>query len=454
MARIVGKVDGVPMNTAAEAVEQVGGIEDEYFFEGSATRYRLAGGATEYPTDGRWDIEAVDEQPFRTRMLVLRPGSPADFNGTVIVEWNNVSAGENFLGGRGAAQLLQDGFTIAGVSAQAAGIEGMPDHPLALAGQAMPALKTNDPARYQSLRHPGDDFSYDIYTQAGQLLAPDRPRGVDPLGGLDVRHVLASGGSQSAARLAGYINGIHAVASVYDAFLLLVFPNAPCALNRASAPAELPQTGGLNIFDLLEWYTHRLRDDLDVPIIVLNSEAEASECYPNTQPDTALLRWWEVAGTGHAGLMPAEDLDAMVELLGPGGITVSFAPAVRAAFHALLRWLDCGPPPPHQPRLLKQGDPAQLPRDEHGNAIGGIRWPDLEAPLGTHVAEHFGDELNTLTGNSTPFEPEKVRALYPDHAAWLATYRAALDHLVETEVVLPDDAAEMRARAEVRPLPV
>ena len=122
------------------------------------------------------------------------------------------------------------------------------------------------------------------------------------------------------------------MAPVYDAFLLLVFPNSPCALNAASAPAELKQTGGANFVHLLEWYTHLLRDDLDTPIIVLNSEAEASECHPNTQPDTELLRSWEVAGTGHTGLMATEDLEAMAALMGPGGNTVSFAPAVRAAF--------------------------------------------------------------------------------------------------------------------------
>ena len=200
MAVIVGKVDGTPMNTVGDAVEKVGGIEEEFFFEGTAARFALAGGAAEYPTNGRWDVEQTDAQPFRTRMLVVRPGNPADFNGTVIVEWNNVSAGENFLGGRGAGQLLEDGFAIVGVSAQVAGVEGMPDHPLAALGQPFPALKTNDPARYETLHHPGDDYSYDIYTQAGLLLATDRPREVDPLGGLQVRHVLASGGSQSAAR--------------------------------------------------------------------------------------------------------------------------------------------------------------------------------------------------------------------------------------------------------------
>ena len=450
MAKIVGKVDGVPMNTAAEAVEQIGGIEEEYFFEGTATQFRLAGGATEYPTDGRWSLEPADQEAFRTRMLVLRPGDPADFNGTVIVEWNNVSGGELFAAGRSARQLIEDGFAVVGVSAQSVGVEGRPGLPT---DQQQPALKINDPERYGSLHQPGDDYSYDIFTQAGQLLGPDRPRDLDPLGGLDVRHLIAMGASQSSARLATYVNALQPVTSVYDAFLLIVFPNVPCALNAASAPAELPQTGGTNVFHLLEWYTYLLRDDLDVPIIVLNSEAEASECHPNTQPDTEFLRWWEVAGTGHGGMMSAEDMEAFAALM-PAGNRVSFAPAGRAAYHALRRWLDGGAPPPHQQRLLKAGDPARLPRDEHGNAIGGIRWPDLEAPLGTHTAEHFGDGLNMLIGNSTAFPPEKVKALYPDHGTWFAKYKAAVDQLVAAEVVLPDDAAEMRARAEVRPLPV
>ena len=445
MATIVGKSEGVPMNSAARAVDEVGGIEEEYFFEGRAERFRLAGTLSEYPSNGRWGIEPVDDQAFRTRMLVLRPRNTADFNGTVIVEWNNVSAGENFLGSRSASRLIMDGFAVVGVSAQAAGVEGD--------GRPMPTLKTYYPERYGSLHHPGDDFSYDIFSQAGSLLTTDRPREIDPLGGLEVRHLVAAGASQSSARLAAYINGIQPVTSVYDAFLLMVFPNAPCALNGAPAPAELKQTGGPNIFHLLRWYTYLLRDDLEVPIIVLNSEAEASECHPNSQPDTELLRWWEVAGTGHTGLVSSDDPAMAAALAAAGAITVSFAPAVRAAYHSLHHWIEGGSPPQHQPRLVKQGDPARLPRDEHGNAIGGIRWPDLEAPLGTHVAEHFGDGLNTLVGQSTPFGAEKLRALYPDHAEWFKIYEKALDTLVETGVVLPDDAAAMLSHAAASPLP-
>ena len=64
----------------------------------------------------------------------------------------------------------------------------------------------------------------------------------------EVRHLIATGGSQSGARLGTYINGIHVTRPLFDAFLLVVYPNTPCALMQASAPAELPQTFGPTSF--------------------------------------------------------------------------------------------------------------------------------------------------------------------------------------------------------------
>ena len=97
-------------------------------------------------------------------MVVLRPRDPSDFNGTVIVEWNNVSSGEGFLNAyAGADRLLRAGFAVVGVSAQAVGIEA----------EGLPSLKSFDAERYGSLHHPGDEYSYDIFTQAGLLLGPD-----------------------------------------------------------------------------------------------------------------------------------------------------------------------------------------------------------------------------------------------------------------------------------------
>ena len=452
MGTIVDRIPGSPMCSVAEDIEAIGGQEEEYFFEGTATQFVLASGADEYPKDGRWNVERAEQRPFRTRMLVVRPRDPSDFNGTVIVEWNNVSGGERFLNGPGARELVKDGFAVIGVSAQSVGVEGSRNHPLAALGQ-LPSLKTDDPERYESLHHPGDDFSYDIFTQAGLLLRPGRPSDAGPLRDLEVRHLIATGGSQSGARLGTYINAIHPTQAVFDAYLLVVYPNTPCALTEASAPAELPQTFGPNIFHVLEWFTYLLRDDLSVPIIVVNSESEASECAPNYQPDTDLLRWWEIPGTGHTSAYATpEELAGTASLV--GGTTVSFAPAVRGASHALRNWLDGRGGPAHQPRLLKEGNPPRFPRDEHGNAIGGIRWPDLEAPLGTHAAERLGDDgTSLLRGRSTPFPPQKIKALYPDRSAWRSMYGSAVQRLVETGVIVPEDAATMLARADSQGLP-
>ncbi|NJO35269.1 MAG: hypothetical protein HC869_21435, partial [Rhodospirillales bacterium] len=43
--------------------------------------------------DGHWAAEEAGQADFRTRMLVYRPKDPARFNGTVILNWNNVTAG-------------------------------------------------------------------------------------------------------------------------------------------------------------------------------------------------------------------------------------------------------------------------------------------------------------------------------------------------------------------------
>ena len=147
---------------------------------------------------------------------MYRPTSPKEFNGTVVVEWLNVSGGldasPDWTGAH--TELIRDGFAWMGVSAQYAGVEG--------GGALLPIvnlpLKTVDPARYGSLVHPGDSFSYDIFSQAAQAIR--HPTGASPLGDLEVKRVIAAGESQSAFRLVTYIDAVHPLAAVYDGFLV------------------------------------------------------------------------------------------------------------------------------------------------------------------------------------------------------------------------------------------
>src|SRR5262249_19053444 len=150
---------------------------------------------------------------YRTRILVRRPANAAHFNGTVVVEWLNVS------GGLDASPdwtylhtfLIREGFAWVGVSAQQLGVEGG-FSPLGLDL----SLKSQNPQRYGSLMHPGDSFSYDIFSQ---VAAAVRGAADTTLGGLRAKRVIAAGESQSAFRMVTYINAVQPLAKAYDGFL-------------------------------------------------------------------------------------------------------------------------------------------------------------------------------------------------------------------------------------------
>ena len=180
-----------------------GYVEQEYFASGTAATFK----ATSMPTDGRWSITPTTTASYKTRILVRRPEDPARFNGVVVVEWLNVSAGESapdweYL----SPTLMRDGYAYVGVSAQALGVSGG----TSLLGEAAGSgLVGAEPARYGTLHHPGDQGSFDIFAAAAAAVGTGRSGAVDPLGGLDVRRVIATGASQSAMRLATYLNAVH-----------------------------------------------------------------------------------------------------------------------------------------------------------------------------------------------------------------------------------------------------
>jgi len=149
---VTGGERGSPF--AAVDVADQGYLTEEYFLEGQAAGYELAEGT--HTLDGRWRTrQAENKAAFRTRLLVVRPEDPAVFNGTAIVFWLNVTAG--FELGSASGEALR-GYAWIGVSAQKIGIDGFPQNPQ--------GLKAWDPERYGALVHPGDAYSYDIFTQA------------------------------------------------------------------------------------------------------------------------------------------------------------------------------------------------------------------------------------------------------------------------------------------------
>ena len=174
-------------------LKRAGYVQREYEASGPAKSYNAT---TALTSDGNWTFEPGDSAPYRTRVLVRRPADPKRFSGNVIVEWLNVSGGVDADPEWATTheEMIRRGDAWVGVSAQSIGVMGGPvlvrvDAPGAEA--AGKGLKAIDPARYGSLDHPGDGFSFDIYTQVARAV-----RSGSRMGNLHPRRLIAAGESQ------------------------------------------------------------------------------------------------------------------------------------------------------------------------------------------------------------------------------------------------------------------
>ncbi|MER7684913.1 alpha/beta hydrolase domain-containing protein [Streptomyces sp. NPDC097610] len=409
-----------------------GYVEEEYFLEGEAKRFLVS----KTPADGRFLSEKEPEPaPYKTRLVVRRPQDPARFNGTVLVLWTNVTMGCEIIDD---LEGFTDGFALLAVSAQGAGLEGF---------SGMPSgLKSWDSKRYGSLHLPGDAYSFDIFGQAARAVGAGGARaGVDPLAGLDVRHRVALGASQSASRLVSFIDAVQPIDPAFDGFVSVVDFGAYAIFDdrvhdeggRVEYTPEGFAAAGIPLA--------RKRDDVDAKVLVVNSETEARTWNAVEQPDTDSHRVWFVAGAAHGGVGEPRIRTQILERDGLPGLLVPhetpslvlFPGVVEAAFHAMYQWLETGVAPRPQPRFEFEAEGSHLLRDGDGIIRGGIRLPDVAVPRAVNVGE--GPDMTgfaALSGASTPFPPERIRALYPTDEAYVAEVQQVVARLLADGVIL------------------
>jgi Alpha/beta hydrolase domain len=377
---IEGGLRGHPWNKSLFDLAEHGYTEREYFFGGTAG-----------------DLGTGLSAPYRSRMLVRAPRDPKRFNGTFVVEWLNVTGQTDLetVWPPAGEYLMEQGAAYVGVSAQ---MVGVCCGPLSLKGW--------DPQRYATLLHPGDGFSFDIFSQAIQALRA-QGEGADPTGRVEVEHIVATGASQSAGRLTSYINQGYTRGGV-DVF----------NITRGGGPFE----------------------DFSVPIFQLNEEG-----LEDHHPDSGRYRLWEEAGTAHApkvwwdyvwrmqmqhgGVPGAPDAVGTACSINRGRVDYS----ARALAHAIQRYLDDGVLPPRAPRIERDAA-GEVVRDEHGLAVGGLRHPFVEVPVAYNGATGC-----PLYGTYEAWSAEEIRALYPTHAAYVRKVRRWADHEVRRGWLLRAD---------------
>jgi hypothetical protein len=452
-ARFAGPLrGGNGINLAAAstgpAVPRAGWVEAEYTASGTATSYRSAG---PLPADGHFRLTEGPTAEYRTRIVVRRPRRPRAFNGTVVVEWLNVSGGLDASPDYSymRSEIVRRGYAWVGVSAQMVGIEGGPvavSVPQAESAGAGKGIKHLDPARYGNLSHPGDAFSYDIYTQVARALRT--PKGVDVLGKLQPKRVLAVGESQSAFALTTYVDGVQPLTNAFDGFIVH---------SRGGSAAPLGEPGKpIDITSAITGPPARLRTDGRAPIIVVETETDIGGilgAYAARQRDASRLRWWEVAGTAHAdrflvgALADSFGCPAPVNN-GPG----RFAP--RTALRDLDQWVRTGDAPPKAPRFAIDPTTKAYVRDEYGNVKGGIRTPLVDTPVDTLSGESSGGSvICILFGSTRPLTAEQLSARYRSRADYRREYRAAAQRAIAAGFVLADDRPDLMTMAQPDRIP-
>jgi hypothetical protein len=431
-----------PFYASALDLKARGYVEEEFFIEGTANRYNTPALTTATIVDGG--------HPYKTRIVVRRPAAAARFNGTVIVEWNNVTAGHDldidwF---QTHDHLTRAGYAWVGVTPQRIGVE---------------ALKVWSAKRYGTLdvTHGGavsnDDLSYDIMAQAAQAIRT--PPAVNALGALKAVRIFATGHSQSAGRLGTYVNSVHPLQHAFDAVIL--------------------HGGGA-----------RVRTDLDIPVWKLLSETDVQNQAVNRQPDTNRFRTWEVAGDSHVdfqfvsysrqlsqrdgspiapGFTPggaggrAANRDAAAPAAPPAARSgnagncdkpsyshVPFYQVFDAALDHLVVWVKDGKAPPTAPpiEVSSVGPPALMARDAAGNALGGIRLAAHAVPTAVNTGVNSGPGFCRLNGSHEPFDPATLAKLYPTHGSYVSKVKSVTEANLEAGYILGPEADATIAEAE------
>jgi hypothetical protein len=391
----------------------LGYVEEEYFFSGTANVYNT-------PTLATGTIVSSGH-PYKSRIIVRRPMSPAQFNGTVLVEWVNVTSGYNndVLFRQSQDHLVRAGYAYVGVSAQRVGVQVPPG-----------GLTTWSPSRYGSLdvtdngTITNDALSYDIFSQAAQAIRT--PRGVDMLAGLPVRRIIAIGASQSQGRLVTYHNSIHPLADVFDGYVLVL------------------GLGG------------RLRTDLGVKVFKVDTETDLLSLgeVAARQPDSDHLRTWEVAGASHSGfpdftrrvgLVTRDSLPPPTPWICAIQPALSHVPTyqvLNAVYGHISRWISHGTLPPTAARVdvLSEGPPVVLHRTSLGLATGGIQLSQQAVPSAVENGINSGPGLCLLYGSHTPLHAATLARLYRNHHAYVSAVSDVNGDNVEAGYILSDDA--------------
>ena len=415
-----------PMIAAAVPLSDYGYTETEFYATGVASRYRTTAPLSTF--------ELIDTvSPYKTRVLVRTP-DPSAFNGTLVVEWANVTVGQDvdFAFAESYDYLLSEGYAVAVVSAQRVGVERLKTWSAERYGDLSVAASNIDPVTGGAVDPTNDPLAYDIYTQITRALQSNSGA-VAPLPGLDVERTIALGESQSAGRLTNYYNGIQPLTGVFDGFVYL---------DGAGA----------------------LRADQAIPAISVRSDVFRPAPSPATSTYT---RTWEVAGATHASYWGAQYVDALLvrdRSFVVNEVPLSFTQLITGctfdpiwskvhmgyvldrAIDATNEWIITGTAAPASSFFERAADGTSL-RDANNVSLGGVRLPDVTQPTVKNNPINPGPGFCRLVGSHQDSTAAELKSLYKNHGGYVSEVTKAASSVAALGYILPGRATEIKGEA-------
>lgn len=435
-------------------------VEEEYLVSGTATLYSYGHNPPQGPTD---IVPVQEDVPYTTRIIVRRPAKKGHFNGAVVVEWWNSTAGFDTapVWDPSAEYFAREGFAYVGVTNSTTSIGHLVSG-CSILGLTPPTCGT----RYASLSLPENGLAYEMVSQIANLLkssAPGSPLPAD----FRVKRLYHAGQSQQGGSMVTYASAFHFDAN--DGYFVQQAATARpinfgTSCNAAGAPAFPDCTPQLEGNDRL------VRTDLPVPVYHAITETDIEVLFGTVgrQPDTPTFRYYEVAGGGH--LTVHEDVEIIpAGVLGPDPILledlclnelnttvdgpVFFSYVLNALWEAMERQVRWHRSPPAG--LVMDLDPTTgaVLRDANGNGLGGVRLPSLEVPVATYTPGNVGDPALPpglqgignlacfLASSVSPFDQATLDGLYPNHGKYVSQVAKATNALRRQRLLLHRDAA-------------
>lgn len=431
----------------------IGYVEEEVFATGNANVY-------DWPKESATAVVRAANAKYTTRVLIRRPLKKTKFSGNVVVEMLNPSNlfDLNIGWALSHKQIVRNGDAWVGITAK----------PVAVV-----TLKAFDPIRYASLSWPNpvplDDarncatvaadssratengLVWDIHRQVAMWLKQNAPSNPFRYGGDSTRveKLYAWGYSQTGGFLYTYINAFHSLDAkelgkpLFDGYLVAV----------AGGPSPINQCAERLAND----DPRRQIRNAGVPVIRIMSQSDYLNAVPmrrndnDTAPD--LYRGYEIAGAGHAtpdelsfAAAPA-DLEKGGRAVPPMGCNEGprsrfpSSLAFNSALRNLDQWARKGIAPPRAEAILVENGKPVL--DQHGNVRGGIRSPFVDVPTSTWNGNSTGPSFCRIAGHEIPFAADKLKSLYPSHAAYEKAVRDNVRSLVKARFVVAEDGDEL-----------